>query len=152
LVVHNSFTNLTYLGIFLISSIKGMLSFIFLKTSKSSFSLSSSLDLEELKGRGGIVLKLEFNELVLTFRVLVIFSIYGGRGCFFFILNSVFISSFSSISICFDLYSSSSFPLRTMIILTFSFGFNAWEGNFLFIYASNFRTLQATCPICYSKL
>jgi len=39
-----------------------MLSFTFFKTSKISFSLSSFLDLEELVGKGGIVLKLEFNE------------------------------------------------------------------------------------------
>jgi len=144
--------NLKYLGIFLISSIKGMLSSIFLKISKTSFYLSFFLDLEELKGRGEIVLKLEFNELVLTFGVLVIFPICGERKCFLFILNSVFISSSSSILICFNLYSSSSFPFRIVIILTFSFGFNAWEGNFLFICASNFPTLQATCPICFSKL
>jgi len=71
--------NLAYLEICLITSIKGMLSFTFLKTSKISFSLSSFLDLEELKGKGEIVLKLEFNELVLTFRVLIGFSIYEGR-------------------------------------------------------------------------
>jgi hypothetical protein len=72
-----------------------MLSFIFLKTSKIFFSLSSFLDLEGLKGKGGNVLKLEFNELVLTFGVLVVFSICGGRGYFFFILNSVSISFLS---------------------------------------------------------
>jgi hypothetical protein len=69
-----------------------MLTFTFLKTSKISFSLSFFLDLEEIKGKGGIVLKLEFNELVLTFGVLVIFSICGGRGCFLFIHNLVSIS------------------------------------------------------------
>jgi hypothetical protein len=36
-----------------------MLSSTFLKTSKISFSLSSFFDLEELTGKGGIVLKLE---------------------------------------------------------------------------------------------
>jgi hypothetical protein len=84
--------------------------------------------------------------------VLVGFTICEGRGCFFFILNSVSISSSSSISICFDLCSWSSFPLHSVITLTFSFGFNAWEGNFPFIWASNFHTLEATCPICFSKL
>jgi hypothetical protein len=71
---------------------------------------------------------------------------------FLFMLSLVSISSSSSISICFDLYSSTSFPLRSMIALTFSFGFNAWEGNFPLIYASNFPTLEATYPICLSKL
>jgi len=55
-VVINSFQNLVYLGICLTTSIKGMLSSTFLKTSKISFSLSSFLDLEELIGKGGIVL------------------------------------------------------------------------------------------------
>jgi len=49
-----------YLGICLIASSKGMLSSTFLKTSKISFSLSYFFDLEELTGKGGIVLKLEF--------------------------------------------------------------------------------------------
>jgi hypothetical protein len=40
-----------------------MLSFTFLKTFKIFFSLSSFLDLEELKGKGWIFLKLEFIEL-----------------------------------------------------------------------------------------
>jgi hypothetical protein len=117
-----------------------------LKTSKISVSLSSFLDLEELKGKGEIVLKLELNELVLTFRVLVVFSIYGGRRCFFFILNSVSISSSSSISIYFDLCSSSSFPLRNVITLTFSFGFNVWEGNFPFICAPISPHLKLLAP------
>jgi hypothetical protein len=39
-----------------------MLSSTFLKTSKISFSLSSFFDLEELTGKGGIILKLEFIE------------------------------------------------------------------------------------------
>jgi hypothetical protein len=39
-----------------------------------------------------------------------------------------------------------------MIALTFSYGFNAWEGNFPFIYAFNFPTLEAICHICFSKL
>jgi len=45
---------MTYLEIFFIVSIKGMLNFTFLKTSKISFSLSFFLDLEELKGKGEI--------------------------------------------------------------------------------------------------
>ena len=121
LVVHNSFKNLAYLGICLIASSKGMLSFTFLKASKISFSLSSFFNLEELTGKGRIVLKLEFIELGVTFGVVVVVSICGGGGCFFFLLNSVSIYSSSSISICFDLCFSSSFPLRSMIALTFSF-------------------------------
>jgi len=90
-----------------------MLSFTFLKTSKISFSLSSFFDLEELTRKGGMFLKLEFIELGLTFGVTVIVSIWEGGGCFFFVLNLVYISSSSSISICFDLCSSSSFPLHS---------------------------------------
>jgi len=60
-----------------------MLSSTFLKMSKIFFSLSSFLDLEELTGKGGIILKLEFIEIRLTFGVLVIVSVYGGGGCFF---------------------------------------------------------------------
>jgi len=48
------------LGNLLDSIKKGMLSSTFLKTSKISFYLSSFFDLEELTGKGGIVLKLEF--------------------------------------------------------------------------------------------
>ena len=118
-----------------------MLSSTFLKTSKISFSLSSFLDLEVAHKRGGFFLKLKFIELGLTFGVLVVVSVCGG-GCFFFMLSLV------SISICFDLCSSSSFSLHSVITLTFSFGFNAWKGNFPFICASNFPTLEATCPIC----
>jgi len=50
------------LEICLIASSKGMLSSTFLKTFKISFSLSSFFHLEELTGKGGIVLKLEFIE------------------------------------------------------------------------------------------
>jgi hypothetical protein len=80
-----------------------MLSFTFLKTSKISFSLSSFLDLEELKGMGGIFLKLKFIELGLTFGVLVVVLICGGVDYFFFITSLFCISSSSSIWICFDL-------------------------------------------------
>jgi len=80
-----------------------MLSFTFLKTSKISFSLSSFLDLEELKGKGGIFLKLKFIELGLTFGVLVVVLICGGVDYFFFITSLFSISSSSSIWICFDL-------------------------------------------------
>jgi hypothetical protein len=55
------------LGIYLIASSKGMLSFTFLKTSKISFSVSSFFDPEELTRKGGMFLKLEFIELGLTF-------------------------------------------------------------------------------------
>ena len=50
------------LGNLLDSVNQRMLSSTFLKTSKTSFSLSSFLDLEELTGKGKIVLKLEFTE------------------------------------------------------------------------------------------
>jgi hypothetical protein len=123
-----------------------MLSSTFLKTSKISFYLSSFFDLEEFNRKGGTFLKLEFIELELTFGVLVVILICGGMGCFFSISSSSFIS------ICFDLCSSSSFPLYSVITLTFSFGFNAWDDNFPFICASNFLTLEVTCPICFSKL
>jgi hypothetical protein len=43
-----------------------MLSFTILKTSKISFSFSSFIELEEINGKGGIFLKLEFIELGLT--------------------------------------------------------------------------------------
>jgi hypothetical protein len=59
-----------------------MLSSTFLKISKISFSLSSFLDLEELTEKGGIILKLEFIEIGLTFGVLVVVSVCGGGGCF----------------------------------------------------------------------
>jgi len=62
--------------------------------------------------------------------VLVVVSVCGGGGCFFFVRNSVSISSSSSISICFDLCLLSSFPLYGMIALTFAFGFNAWREIF----------------------
>jgi hypothetical protein len=52
-----------------------MLSFTFLKTSKISFSLSFFFDLEELIGKGGMFLKLEFIELGLTFGVMVVVSV-----------------------------------------------------------------------------
>jgi hypothetical protein len=39
-----------------------------------------------------------------------------------------------------------------VITLAFCFGFNAWEGNFSLIYASNFSTREAICPIYFSKL
>jgi len=129
-----------------------MLSFTFLKTFKISFSFSSFLDLEELKGKGWIFLKLEFIELGHTFGVLVVVLVREGVDYFFFMLSSVSISSSSFISICFDLCSSSSFLLHDVIALTFSFGFNVWEGNFLLICASNFPTLEATCLVCFSKL
>jgi len=83
---------------------------------------------------------------------MVVVLVRGGVDYFFFMLSSVSISSSSFISICFDLRSSSSFLLHDMIALTFSFGFNAWDGNFLLICASNFPTLEATCPVCFSKL
>jgi len=82
----------------------------------------------------------------------MVVSVYGGVGYFFFMLSSVSISSSPFISICFGLCSLSSFPLRSVIVLTFYFGFNAWEGNFMLICTSNFPILKATCPICFSKL
>jgi len=129
-----------------------LLSFTFLKTYKISFSLSSFLDLEVFEGKWEIFLKMEFIQLGLTFEVLVVVSVYTGVGYFLFIFISVSISSSSFISICLDLYSSSSFSLRNVIALTFSFGFNAWEGNFSLTCASNFLTLEVTCSICFSKL
>ena len=110
------------------------------------------LDLEELTWNGRIVLKLEFNKRGFTFWVLVVVSIYGGEGCFFFVFNLVSISSSFSISIYFDICIPSSFPFCSVIILTFCFRLNTWEDNFSFICASNFPTLEATCLICFSKL
>jgi hypothetical protein len=114
--------------------------------------LSSFFNLEELKGKGEIFLNSKLIKLGLTFGVLVVVLVCGGVSCFFFMFSSVSISSYFSISICFDLCSSSSFLLRSMIALTFFFGFNAWEGNFPLICSSNFPTLKATYLICFSKL
>jgi hypothetical protein len=69
-----------------------MLSFTFLKTSKISFSLSSFLDQEELKGKGGIFLKLEFIELGLTFEYWWLFLLYAQFS--FFILFFLYLNLF----------------------------------------------------------
>ena len=57
LLVHNSFKNLAFLGIFFIASNKGMLTSTFLNVSKISFSASSIFLLETAlggNGRGGM--------------------------------------------------------------------------------------------------
>jgi hypothetical protein len=51
-----------------------------------------------------------------------------------------------------DLCSSSFFPLRSVIALTFFFGFNAWKEKFLLTCASNFPILEVNYPIFFSKL
>jgi len=126
--------------------------FHFLENLENPFFFVIFLEPRSFKGKGGIFLKLKFIKFGLTFGVMVVVSVCERKCCFFFMLSSISISYSFSISICFDLCSSYSFPLCSVIALTFYFGFNAWEDNFSLICASNFPTLKATCPICFSKL
>ena len=146
MVVHNSFKNLAYLEIYLITSSKGMLSSTFLKTSKISFSLSSFFDLEELTGTGGIHWMRSY--LLSVGRC---FSLWRRRVFLFCTQFSFYLFFFLYLNLFWPL-PFKFFPTLRHDRTNIRFWIQCLEGNFPFICASNFLTLEAICPICFSKL